>query len=1001
MKKLITKYWGLVLVVVLLSTLFIGTAAPANAADYAVGDSLLGPYAIPIGQLSPINSASFGIADVAQSGSTIYALSTNQTLGYFGLYKSKDNGATWVAVTTGIVAVAQNFTLVAVAPDNPDIVCLVDTAAPAVYYSATGGTLFSSLGNPGVGALNDITISTPSIFRYITVGGANGVSTWTLGLAAPAWVPNTQMGTALAVAYSPSFAADASLLAVTTNLSTNATTICVYSSNLLNWNPTGYGYPITIDAGSANAPVVNKATITLDPNFALFDAATQIGFIGIAGTRTGNAAYQGVYRFDLNNLGTAAQIFSTTGVNSIAWDGTNLMIAPYRITTGSALTIYRSANALATFTIVGFLPSSVFKTPGTGILPLVLFAGGNGFAFSQGPNSAIAKSTDLGKSFNGVALINSNFGTITDFWVSPDGSRIYATVDDGRDLNVWRADAGVWQRVFILSAGTGSNYIVRADADVPDTVYIGSRGGTTMYKSSDAGNTLWTTRASSTTMADFVVQDANTLYLASSATDAWVYKSTNGAFTWTPYATGITSGVGFSMTLIADNQILMGTNNGLVAYTSDGTTWAYIIYSLGLTAGNTIAVADKTTAGGTIYAAGAGNAASSLNSWTLGTNVVWTPFVPTANITGLALANGVVYAYNDTANYLYRWLNDFNFILETGAQSPALAISQTNAVTNTLRMSKGSTVLWARNVGAVDNIVKYSSYIDLASNAPVAVAPINGTKIPVNSLSGNVQAFTFQWQAPPALATTPTLVYSYDINVYLDEAGTILAGGNTFVGTSIGGVIANIPSALSGATFQAGTTYYWQVRVTSPQNSYFCPMQSFVVGALQAVVPTLNSPINGASIAAGQTAAFSWTPITGATSYSVQVSTDPAFATTLYTTTTASAGAAVPSTVKLTAGTTYYWRVKALAPTEGDWSTVANFTVAAPVTTQPPITIPPQVTPTITVVLPSSTSTVITVPGPTNVTNQVNPSYIWAVIIIGAVLVIAVIVLIVRTRRSV
>ena len=76
--------------------------------------------------------------------------------------------------------------------------------------------------------------------------------------------------------------------------------------------------------------------------------------------------------------------------------------------------------------------------------------------------------------------------------------------------------------------------------------------------------------------------------------------------------------------------------------------------------------------------------------------------------------------------------------------------------------------------------------------------------------------------------------------------------------------------------------------------------------------------------------------------------------------------------------------------------------VALPPTSAPPVvTIPPQVTPTITVVLPSSTSTVITVPGPTNVTNQVNPSYIWAVIIIGAVLVIAVIVLIVRTRRSV
>jgi len=175
-------------------------------------------------------------------------------------------------------------------------------------------------------------------------------------------------------------------------------------------------------------------------------------------------------------------------------------------------------------------------------------------------------------------------------------------------------------------------------------------------------------------------------------------------------------------------------------------------------------------------------------------------------------------------------------------------------------------------------------------------------------------------------------------------------------------------------------------------------MQSFVIQQLTAIVPIIASPENGKSVDT-TTPAFSWSPIANATSYRFELATDAAFTDIVYTVDPASAGA--QATTALTRGKQYFWRVKALTPTEGEWSTVANFIVATLPTEQaPPVVITTAPAPTIIISQPPATTTVVTIP-PAESEKVVNPSYIWAIIIIGAVLVIAVIVLIVRTRRSV
>jgi len=96
------------------------------------------------------------------------------------------------------------------------------------------------------------------------------------------------------------------------------------------------------------------------------------------------------------------------------------------------------------------------------------------------------------------------------------------------------------------------------------------------------------------------------------------------------------------------------------------------------------------------------------------------------------------------------------------------------------------------------------------------------------------------------------------------------------------------------------------------------------------------------------------------------------------------------------AGETYYWKVRVSAPVRGPWSETRSFTVEKK---EPTVGPPPQVTvtpPEVNVpeiVVPAPVVTVQPAPTPPT------PAYVWVIIVVGALLVVAVIILIVRTRR--
>jgi hypothetical protein len=98
-------------------------------------------------------------------------------------------------------------------------------------------------------------------------------------------------------------------------------------------------------------------------------------------------------------------------------------------------------------------------------------------------------------------------------------------------------------------------------------------------------------------------------------------------------------------------------------------------------------------------------------------------------------------------------------------------------------------------------------------------------------------------------------------------------------------------------------------------------------------------------------------------------------------------------------GTTYYWRVRVASPIRSGWSEVRSFTVEE-ATVTPPVVIEEQPPDEITIQPPE---VIVNVPPVVEVpaTQTITPAWIYVIIVIGAILVIAVIILIVRTRRAV
>jgi hypothetical protein len=495
------------------------------------------------------------------------------------------------------------------------------------------------------------------------------------------------------------------------------------------------------------------------------------------------------------------------------------------------------------------------------------------------------------------------------------------------------------------------------------------------------------------TVADVAVESAEVVYALSQG--GGVTKTTDAGFLWsTPAkATGLTDG--YSLKSLGPDLLIAGAlTTGEVAYSTNGnSSWTKV--TANITPGGHVRVAaDGLADGDHIYAVAndGGTAAKNVNRWTIGTSTTWTKLgtatAATFNFTGIALADdGTLYAIGwDPMGAALSNSDLYRAASPTATTVTFDVVPLSDATTGTelgvspqgFRLSPGSNKLWAIDTVA-DKLYVYTD--TLVAVGPTLAAPADNWLLPMNPATGTSQNIFFSW-------TRPSKADDYDIEIASDSAFLEkVYTGSTGTDTSAT-VIKQVGPQATNTYFSPTTTYYWRVRATCPLHSPWSEVRTFTTTTLVPWVPEVNAPQDGATGVLLRPS-FAWTAVEGANQYELEIATNSQFADPIKS-------LMLDATVyglaaDLEYSTTYYMRVRALKTegagatfriTErGEWVNSVFTTMDEP---PPPPEPEPEPEPPI-IVLPEAET----------------PAYIWAIIGIGGVLIIAVIVLIVRTRRQV
>jgi len=939
------------------------------------------------------------------------------------LYKSTDAGKTWLSLNTATYyPTTKTIEHVAVARDDPDQV-VASFSDNDVHYSSNGGSYWSDMGQATtMGDVFDIDIA-PGSSRYVAVAGqndANGADLFTmyLGLAGSWYArsdatlyPGFRTGHdyARAVAFSPNFATDKIITVVTGSGTEAYFQVFRYETGETKWNGqitffdstdwgTGGASSGGVAVGSLTASGsegkitggLTAASISLPETYLGTDEQERIAFVGITAT-TGS----GVVRLS----DTYAKLLTTWSagdegkINSVAYhDSGKLLAGAY-----DDCQVFYTTDPMAS--TPKFERVNPLKQPGGYDKVTVAWSGDTAVAGSQGDESAFAVSNDDGYSWNDISLIDTELDVMDDVAVSVDGSQVYLTTHDTSegtlkyDASLWRK-ASSWQRVFSSQnvADANADFLVRLAPEDADVVYISSTGTTNMWVSKNSGLNKWSAIPCyrlDDKVQDFVVESADVVY----AIDAdECTKTINAGQSWGSEASlnGLTNAQ--TISLAPNGDVLVG-GTGKVAFSKDAGASFTKITDVPGDSEPVFIVADPDYADNDIIYIAAGN---EFERGTTDKTMSWSGREPTVltghKAKGIAEYEGVIYVLtaNDTDSALYRALN-----LKTGANA-ALSLWSYFGTTydldfapSALKMSSGP-MFWAIDT-AGNALVSITDPI--ATLAPTLVSPADGFGVEVNPGSGEAYNVTFIWKR-----YSDTDITAMDIEIATDSAFEGIVYEESFTGIDSDTIAKVIgPAGPSGqiAQFNPGDTYYWHVRVsqTTPSYSPWSKVRSFRVES--PLKFALTSPTMGAT-GIGILPTFVWADYEGAIGYEIMVAEDPTFAVPDWIRT--SSATFFKSEEALAYSTTYYWKVRGVtgeaapqaAAPGGPWISSVFTTEAKPVEAAPPIVIGPTTPAEVQIVKVPVTQTI-----PAAI-----PSYLlWTIIGVGAVLFIALIVLIVRTRR--
>jgi hypothetical protein len=1049
MKSKISRILGVGLVLAVVASLLV-TSIPASAGTLKFNAESTLTAGLQLFPYSDVGSLA-----LAADGKTAYATLVGSGIQYT-LLKTTNAGGMWLRNADNGTAPSHQLPVnnlpntvtaikkVAVAPDVADgsvVAIYVDSTAygKAIYYSADGGATWSDL-NPvtdltmglTLASVNAIAIS-PAVagVRTIAVAGTDGSGAalflFDLGGVVGRWVDATSnnavnywnidnFGDATqvdAVAFSPNFISDRTILAVTNN----ATGVKLQLANTVSkaWNQSVYqgtwnkGVVIVPTTTTTFGGTVDAASLSMPSTYLGQDPSSHVVFVALA---TDGGTSGGLFRMN-DNIVTTLQ----TGVYmSVAYDtsGGKLVAGDYNDNN-----VWRSDNPLATPPTL--TPANFYNRPGIDVVTtttnptkkvMVYYWGANVVAGTSGDESCFSVSTNGGQSFVDISLIDTSLN-LKDSYVAADGSKLYLTSTSSSSgwsyVSIWRKVTSL-QRVLCINAPS-TDFLVRAAPENADAVYVVSTGtDKQVFYSADGGTVLWNLRYALEQANDVAVESASVIYLLSGTK---VSKSIDTGYLWDNPLTPTGLGSAADIVSLGTDQLLAADTAGGVAYSTNGNvSWTKISASVPSSSGGLRVAADKLTSGGNIYAVDT-SANPNIYRYTIGTSTSWTAMRDTGIGAGftardIALASGVLYAVadNTTDTELVRTLipataaDDVDWSIISPVVDDILGTTSfvVDRCPDALWVSVGADKnpkLWVvatavypsvypDGYSTISTATKFESFVDtLALTGPAVTSPADKTTVNINAQTGMAMDVAFTW-GQPSTAT------KYQLQISLDSNFTQIIDTENVGPTTVTPVVQMVgPNTGNRVVYQPSTTYYWRVRVAQdgPVYSPYSAVRSFKIAPL--TVFAIVSPEKGAyDVPVLPT--FVWTPVEGATSYELVVSEDPTFAIIDFSRT--SNQTYFQTDEQLAYSTTYYWRVRPAGGVVGGVPVPYVYgvftTEAKPTTPAPPVTVVPP---------PPTSIQVITVP-----TTPAIPSYLlWIIIGIGAVLVIALIVLIVRTRRVV
>lgn len=864
---------------------------------------------------------------------------------------------------------------------------------------------------------------------------------WTSCATAGAFAANTFDFTS--VAFTPSFVGDRCLVAVGSD---NATTpgpgetflfiiqtrdVAPVAATLTPPGPIQLVTATTLnspgDFGGTGGIIASSIALPAD----LDPTSPPTGFrVFVGGTSAlGVAAWDDVWRVDFTTV-RKLQVGATSGIFSIAYSGViagGTLIAGEAATTGDNTTLVWAATD-PQLTQPSFVGSAKSPTGATNCIvamvsPDICYAG------TTGIESAFSVSTNGGASFNQRGLINTEIDCIQDVMVSPDGKTVFmATADNSTGgattsasdrESLWKSATPVtsygWERVRMapgLGVGAGDwgdtpgAAIVRLSPEYLDdaTLYWCDAAGTAIQRSATGGD-IFSNRTAPNAIADVTVENSMIVYMAQAAPATNIYISTSGAWTF---------GLPVNTTLAPFGNLAMCPSYpempepgnlvggcvavGLVGISLDaGASWIPLLPAVPSAGAEQVVVHPDWANRKLVYAGD--STGTGIWRYEFGVSNAWEQIRIASTglgMSGLAIAGGTLYGTDNNVaeRQLYPTLGVADMAgLGWDVMNIGSAGALFNAGPSALRAAvrDGEVNLWT--IDTTGNNAAGAGFL-MAYDDTMALATITATvpaTVPYDPNTGLAAQFSITW--PPLSNATV-----YDLPIFGDPGCTQLVTG-AFIGTPA--VVSGAPAVVIPAnTLPAGQDYYLLIRASNQvpldglrsRYDFANPIKFTVEIGVPIVAPgvgpVLTSPQPGATDVDAADVVFSWGTMLRATEYEFILATDSALTNTVGGTpayvTTPSFGP-----VTLDYGTSYFYAVKVTQPSVSPQSIGSFTTIAVPVekyTCQ-------------YCGLTFSTRAELdahlaAVHAPTT------PLYIWIVIAIGAILVIAVVWLIFTTRKA-